>query len=343
MIVAGGLWGVGMWFFSWRRGLVGPLPGGTTEVAVAAALFVAVWFLSFLPFFVTSLYRISVVPVFLLAAAVGVVATVRLARSSRPIAALVGVAVLAVLWLVARVPVIAVDAGMTERLVLRGAQWRMHGDLVASEGEFREALRLTPESRAAKNGLAAVLLDTGRFADAAPLLEEAVQSNPEDPLLYFNLGLARLRLNDWAGAAGSLRRATELSPNLVEAHTLLGSSLEAVGDLRSAIDAYDRALSIDPEHLEANNNLAWLLATAPDAGLRDGERAVELARRSVAVLRVPATLDTLAAALAETGRFDEAVIVVEEAIRVSRQQRSASAGELEARRRMYRSGRPYRS
>ena len=342
LIAAGGVWGILMWLLARRRAAVAPLPDGTAEVAVATALVVGVWFLSFLPFFVTSLYRASVVPAFLLAFAVGVVATVGLARSGRRGSAVVGVAVLAVLWMVARVPVIAVDAGETERLVLRGSQLRMQGDLIGAEQEFRDALRLRPGSRGAMNGLATVLLDTGRFADAVPLLGSALRSSPEDPNLHFNLGLAQLQLQHWAEAVASLHVATELSPNLVEAHVLLGRSYEGAGDPRSAIRSYDHALDLDPNHLQANNNLAWLLATTPAAELRNGERAVELAERSVAVLRVPATLDTLAAALAETGRFDEAVATVEEAILSNQRNRVMSPDDLETRRKLYRSGRPYR-
>jgi len=342
-IIAGALWGIGIWVLARRRAAVGPLPDGALEVTVAAGLIVGAWFISFLPFFVTSLYRMSVVPALLLAASMGVVATVRLVRTGQRGSALVGVAVLAVLWWVCQVPVIAVDAGLTERLVLRGSQWRMHGDLVSAEREFRQALRLAPGSPGANNGLATVLLDTGRFSDAVPYLDSAVRSSPNNPLLHFNLGLAHLQSNEWVEAVSSLRKATELSPILVEAHVLLGSSYERVGDLRSAVQCYDRALVLEPAHILANNNLAWLLATARNPDLRDGERAVELARQSVAMLRVPATLDTLAAALAEAGRFEEALTVLEEAIGSNQNQPTIPVDELEARRKIYQSGRAYRS
>ncbi len=343
LIIAGGLWGILMWLLARRRAAFAPLPDGTGEAVAVAALVVGGWFLSFLPFFVSSLYRASVVPALLLAFAVGVVATAGLARSGQRRSAVVGVAVLAVLLMVARVPVIAVDAGETERLVLRGSQWRMQGDLITAERKFREALRLTPDSPGAMNGLATVLLDTDRFGEAVPLLDAALRLNPGDPNLNFNLGLAHLQLKHWLQAIALFSAATELSPNLVEPHVLLGSSYEGLGDSRSAIGSYDRALDLDPDHLQANNNLAWLLATARTPELRNGERAVELAERSVAVLRVPATLDTLAAALAEAGRFDEAVTTVEEAIRSNQHEAAMSADDLEARKKLYQSGRPYRS
>ena len=60
--------------------------------------------------------------------------------------------------------------------------------------------------------------------------------------------------------------------------------------------------------------MAWLLATSPEASLRDGARAVELAQRAVRLTggREPDALDTLAAAYAEAGRFAEAVETAEQ-------------------------------
>jgi tetratricopeptide (TPR) repeat protein len=66
------------------------------------------------------------------------------------------------------------------------------------------------------------------------------------------------------------------------------------------------------------NALAWLLATCPDRRVRDGKRAVEAASAAVARDKDPNYLDTLAAAQAEAGRFDEAVISQERAVQGAR-------------------------
>ena len=62
--------------------------------------------------------------------------------------------------------------------------------------------------------------------------------------------------------------------------------------------------------------MAFLLATCSDAELRDGPRALEIARELVAAdgARHPGTLDTLAAAYAETGDFSRAIAEQERAI-----------------------------
>jgi hypothetical protein len=65
------------------------------------------------------------------------------------------------------------------------------------------------------------------------------------------------------------------------------------------------------------DELAWFLATDPDANARDGAEAVRLAERACALTdrRIPAFLATLAAAYAEAGDFSRAVAAGEEALR----------------------------
>jgi len=95
----------------------------------------------------------------------------------------------------------------------------------------------------------------------------------------------------------------------------------------------------DPESL---NNLAWLLATCPDSGLRDGKSAVAFAERAVAATlrKNVAYLDTLAAAYAETGQFAKAVSVQNEAIALLHDEKMKE--DFASRLRLYQSNSPYR-
>jgi tetratricopeptide (TPR) repeat protein len=82
-----------------------------------------------------------------------------------------------------------------------------------------------------------------------------------------------------------------------------------------AIHHYQRALELDTNSVPALNNLAWLLATAPDPGLRNGKEAVRLAERACrqSEFKEALLLGTLAAAYAEAGRFDDAVATAQKA------------------------------
>jgi Flp pilus assembly protein TadD len=93
------------------------------------------------------------------------------------------------------------------------------------------------------------------------------------------------------------------------------------------------------------NNLAWLLATCGDGSVRNGQRALELAERAnrLAGGQDVRVLDTLAAAYAEAGRFEEAVRTVQAAIQLaSATGRTESARRMQERLRLYQAGQPYR-
>lgn len=342
VVAAGAFWGVGIWLFAGRRLKADGAKTGTREVVTAVAAVVLTWFVSFLPFWVTSLYRMTVVPALLLFASLGVVATADALRAGKTRFALTGLAVLVLLSAGLSVPVIEVDPGTTERLVLRGSQWRMKGDREQAEEAFRQALRSDPESPRAQNGLAAVLLDSGRYDEAIPLLEAAVRTTPSDPAVHFNLGLAHFNAGHWGPAVESFRKSAELAPNLGQAQALLGISYRRLGLLEPSVRAYERALELEPDRADVCNELAWILSTAREEDLRDGDKAVEVARRAVAGLRTAATLDTYAAALAEAGRFEEAVAVMDEAVEVNRREPTVPMENLENRRTLYLSGVPFR-
>jgi len=88
-----------------------------------------------------------------------------------------------------------------------------------------------------------------------------------------------------------------------------GSRLERDGKIAEAIQYYREALRVDPDNPVALNNLAWLLATARQPELRNGEEAVQLAIQAVKLTnyREPHCLGTLAAAYARAGRFPDAI------------------------------------
>ena len=105
------------------------------------------------------------------------------------------------------------------------------------------------------------------------------------------------------------RKAVELRPGLSAFHSSLANTLIETRDIEEAVVHFDKALQLDQSDPFLLNNFAWILATCPNDSIRKGERAVELARKAVQIsaekdLNI---LGTLAAALAEVGRFDEAV------------------------------------
>jgi tetratricopeptide (TPR) repeat protein len=156
---------------------------------------------------------------------------------------------------------------------------------------------------------------------------------------------ASFQVRHWRDSETLFTHALGVTTDNHIAHAHLGSALLDRGRPAETIDHYRKALAADPNFLEAANNLAWLLATCDRASLRDPEDALRYAERAAGLSRNedPAVLDTLAAAQAAAGRFDEARRTVERGVELA--QRSGDeplAAALRERASRYREHRPYR-
>jgi Tfp pilus assembly protein PilF len=141
-------------------------------------------------------------------------------------------------------------------------------------------------------------------------------------------------------------RALQVQPNNAEVHFKLGVAQEQKANLRQAFYHYRKAMALAPESPKARNNLAWALATQPDAAMRNGAEALALAQQANQLTggRDPIALDTLAAAYAEMGRFPEAQATVRQALILAAQENNAMLlRDLNERQRLYLANKPYRS
>ena len=103
-------------------------------------------------------------------------------------------------------------------------------------------------------------------------------------------------------------------------HGRLGIRFEEAGNLRACIGEFEAALAIDPNNVEVCNNLAWQLSGGKDLSLRNGPRALKLAEFAAKAtgFKHPAVLDTLAAALAQNGRYREALEIAQRGAEIAR-------------------------
>jgi Flp pilus assembly protein TadD len=315
-------------------------PHGRGTLLLAAAL-VAVWTASFLPFVVTSLYRAPIVPLLLGGFAAVAVHVFELARRRDRGALFWGGGLIAAVAL-AHVPVVEVDPGFDKWHFDRGLASLYAGRPEAARRSFELALEANPRSGAARMGLGKLLHDAGDFAGAELQFRAAAEGDPRDSVALFNLGLTRARLGKWEEAETALVAALRWSPTNADAWRTLGLARDARGLRGGARAAYEETLALRPSDVGAANNLAWILATAPESELRDGTRAVALLE-SYARSDDPTTLDTLAAAYAETGRYAEAIATAERALARMPPEATAARRETSARLEEYRAGRPHRA
>ena len=210
--------------------------------------------------------------------------------------------------------------------------------------QYQKALQINPNYAKAHVNLGNALLQKGSVDEAIVHFQKALQINPDNAVVYVNLGYALIQKGNVDEAIVHYQKALQINPDYAKAHYDLGAALLQKGSVDEAIAQYQKALQINPDYAEAQNNLARVLATCPQASLRNGAKAVELARRANQLTGGgnPTVLDTLAAAYAEAGRFPEAVETAQRALRLAETQSNAAlADTLRSQLKLYQADRPF--
>jgi tetratricopeptide (TPR) repeat protein len=189
--------------------------------------------------------------------------------------------------------------------------------------QFRQVEELNAGYPDVHYNLGRGLLETGRSNEALAELEKAVEANPKSAEAHSALGMLLMGLRRQDEAIAQFEMAVQANPDFAEAHFYLGAALYFVrGNSREALAHWRQVLRLEPDYLPALNQTAWVLATCPDAALRNGAEAVGLAEHAAQLTggRQPTVLHTLAASYAEAGRFDEALQTAHRALDIATQQ-----------------------
>jgi tetratricopeptide (TPR) repeat protein len=176
-----------------------------------------------------------------------------------------------------------------------------------------------------------------------------IQLDPTLVRAHFELGLTLAQLGRPADAVEEFRKVVAAEPKRSAGHINLVRALLLTNRDADCIAACRAGLQAVPSEPFLQHSLAWMLATAADAKLRNGAEALEIGRRLCDASKRQ-DLDALqitAAALAETGDFDNAAKCVSEAMDLVRAHppksgTADSIAELERCRALYQSGRSYR-
>ena len=168
---------------------------------------------------------------------------------------------------------------------------------------------MRPTDPDAQVSLGNLLAQKGRIDEAIAHYQTAITVRPDHFLARYGLGHALLEKGELDSAIQVCRSALLLRPLDADCHTTLAIALEEKGNPAEAIQHYQKALELAPKSIPTLTNLAWLLATSQDASLRNGLKAVELAKQADRLVGGTNTLvlRTLAAAYAENGEFANAI------------------------------------
>ncbi len=211
--------------------------------------------------------------------------------------------------------------------------------------QYAAALQLNPRLAAAHNGLGAGLANQGQLAEGIAHMEEALRLSPNFQLARDNLAKARQMLSNNEEVESRYETARTQGLASAEEWVGLGNALLGKGRFDLAQDCYRRALEKRSDSVDALNRLAWLLSTHAEERLRNGAEALKLAESACALTGQTNafSLNTLAAAYAENGRFPEAVAAAQRAYDLAVQNQQAGVTNIIARLlEGYRQGQPYR-
>ncbi len=222
----------------------------------------------------------------------------------------------------------------------------------------------TQLGRSLRHKLGTALFLSGRTDEAVERFEEVIalepQSGQDEPSAkaHYSLGVVMASRGHGGDAIAHFTSAVTFSPNYHEARLALADALRGSGRVEASLAHYADAVRGNPRNAEARlgyalglvrlrrwaeardwlvdstrvlpdrpdlaHALARLLAAAPDAGVRDGQRAAEISKELFAAFQSTDLGETMAMTMAELGRFEEALAIqrgVLEAARKSGNQR----------------------
>jgi tetratricopeptide (TPR) repeat protein len=172
---------------------------------------------------------------------------------------------------------------------------------------------------------------------------EAIRLAPNDLKKYCGRAWIFEDMGELNKASADYDRATRYNATDAKGHVFRGTAHFAKGNYRAAASDFEKAARLSPRDYDALCNLAWFQATCPEDSLRNGKEALEKAKRACELSRWQHSdaVDTLAAAYAEIGNFDDAVKYETQAINM-KGVHAFTRKKMQERLELYRQHKPYR-
>jgi tetratricopeptide (TPR) repeat protein len=201
----------------------------------------------------------------------------------------------------------------------RGAAYVRLGRPDKGVADYTEALKLNEKDAATWYNRGVAYGKLHQPEKAAADYTEAIKLNEKFSQAWCNRGLAYSRMGQTEKAVADYSRALALEPRDWIALLGRGDAYRQLGKFAQARADYEKALNLRSANPRLHNALAWLLATCPDAKVRDPDRAVELARKAVQVApRVEDYWTTLGVAHYRAGDWKAAVAALDRSAKLRR-------------------------
>lgn len=228
--------------------------------------------------------------------------------------------------------------------LLIGQSAEQQGETQAALAAYERALNVAPGLVEAHNNLGNLLDNLGRPVEALAHYQSAVSLRPDLPLVHENLGTQLVELGRIDDAMMEYQTAARLVPHDSRPFYLMGKAWLQRGQSQPAVAAFEDALRLDPDDVQSLTHLARIFASDEYPQIRNGTRAVALAEKANALTggTQPFVLGTLAMAYAEAGRFNEALQVVQSALKHAATGKQETISALHSQLKLYESNQPFR-
>ena len=226
------------------------------------------------------------------------------------------------------------------------------GRVLLQRREFGEAMnyfaiaqRIRPTFPDTYYSVGVALMMRGNSPDAAANFAEALRLKPNFPEARLNFAVTLQALGRLDESIENYRLFLQTEPNSFQGHLGLGNALMTRGRAREAIEHFRTALQLEPDSAAAMARLAWILATHKDAAVRNGPEAVRLSEQACRLTNTNdvQTVNTVGAAYAEVGQFEQAIAKTDQALEMAKARRQTNlVPVLEGLRAFYVKNQPYR-
>ncbi len=196
------------------------------------------------------------------------------------------------------------------------------GLLLAQSGEaerarvaLEQAIRLDPANSRAHYNLGLVYSSQNDREAAMAEFEAALAADPANSAAHFALADLLWREKRCTSAIAHLADHLSAEPGNVEARVMQAICHAELGEYAEARETVEAGYAAFPNRPELQDALVRILAASPVAELRDGPRALQIAERLARAVQRPETMESLAMAYAEVGRFSDAIRIQEQLVR----------------------------
>jgi arylsulfatase A-like enzyme/Tfp pilus assembly protein PilF len=240
---------------------------------------------------------------------------------------------------------IELEPGFMEAHYNLGREFCRVGKFDKAIAHFRKALQLAPGDDDVIRELDRALTARQQITEGAlKHYRDILRDNPNSPDAHYNLANIYLRQGKNDLALQHCTKALEANPESVSLRVRLANMLLELDRVQSALAEYYRALHAEPDSVNILNSIAWILATSGDKDIQNPADAVKYAQQACELTdyKKPETLDTLAAALASAGKFDQARETAQKAIALADSENQKDlAKRIRLRLELYQAGRAY--